>query len=257
MSNQPLRRYPAFRGFAYEGCGMAMAIRDALPMSGRRWTRDLLASRGANHVYMVYIGVGWAMARLPKMRWSSIAPHDPVLRWLALDGLGFHQAYFHTKKYIDGQHQDRIPGWEPQAYARRVFDQGMGRALWFINGSDVQRAASCIGAFAPSRQGDLWSGTGLASVYAGGVDAGELSDMVRLAGQYRSHVAQGAAFAAKARLLAGLVTPGTELGVKVHCDMSVEDAAAVTEEARDRLPASDTDVPIFEVWRERIRQRFV
>jgi enediyne biosynthesis protein E3 len=248
---------PAFRGFAYEGCGMAMAIRDALPMSGRHWTRDLLASRGANHVYMVYIGVGWAMARLPKIRWSSIHPHDPVLSWLALDGLGFHQAYFHTKKYIDGQQQDRIPGWEPQAYAQRVFDQGVGRALWFINGSDVQRAASCIGAFAPSRQADLWSGTGLASVYAGGVDAGELSDMVRLSGQYRSNVAQGAAFAAKARLLAGLVTPGTELGVKVHCDMSVEEAAAVTEEAQVGLPASDTDVPIFEVWRERIRQNFV
>jgi enediyne biosynthesis protein E3 len=133
----------------------------------------------------------------------------------------------------------------------------VGRALWFVNGSDVQRAASCIADFAPSRQADLWSGTGLASVYAGGVDAGELSDMVRLAGEYRSHVAQGAAFAAKARLLAGLVTPGTELGVKVHCDMSVEDAAAITEQAQVGLPASDTDVPIFEVWRERIRQHFI
>jgi SagB-type dehydrogenase family enzyme len=247
---------PAFRGFAYEGCAMALAVRDGIRPSGRHWVRDLLASRGANHIYMAYIGVGWAMARLPRLRWRAIQPHDPLLRWLALDGYGFHQAYFHTQQYVWNQRQDRIPGWEPAAYASRVADQGMGRALWFVNGSDVQRVASTIEAFPQSRRGDLWSGAALASVYAGGADAGELSDLVRLAGPYRSHAAQGAAFAGKARLLAGLVTPGTELGVKVHCDMSVEEAAAVTDEALDGLPAEDTGIPRFEIWRERIRKRF-
>jgi SagB-type dehydrogenase family enzyme len=247
---------PAFRGFAYEGCTMALAIRDGIRPAGRHWVRDLLASRGANHVYMAYIGVGWAMARLPRVRWRAIEPHDPLLRWLALDGYGFHQAYFHTKQYVWQQHQAPIPGWEPAGYANRVVDQGIGRALWFVNGSDVQGVATTIGAFPESRQGDLWSGAGLASVYAGGTDAGELSDMVRLAGQYRSYAAQGAAFAAKARLLAGLVMPGTEIGVKVHCDMSVEDAAAVTDETRQGLPTEDANLPSFEVWRERIRKRF-
>jgi SagB-type dehydrogenase family enzyme len=247
---------PAFRGFAYEGCTMALAVRDGIRPAGRHWVRDLLASRGANHVYMAYIGVGWAMARLPRLRWRAIEPHDPLLRWLALDGYGFHQAYFRTKQYVWQQHQAPIPGWEPAGYANRVVDQGIGRALWFVNGSDVQGVATTIEAFPQSRRGDLWSGVGLASVYAGGADAGELSDMVKLAGQYRSYAAQGAAFAAKARLLAGLVMPGTEIGVKVHCDMSVEDAAAVTDEARDGLPPDDTDLPRFEVWRDRIRKRF-
>jgi hypothetical protein len=205
---------------------------------------------------MAYIGVGWAMARLPKVRWGAIEPHDPLLRWLALDGYGFHQAYFHTQKYVWNQHQGRIPGWEPAPYAHRVADQGMGRALWFVIGSDVQKLATLIGGFPQSRRADLWSGAGLASVYAGGADAGELAEMARLAGRYRSYIAQGAAFAAKARLLAGLVMPGTELGVKVHCDMSVEDAAAVTDEALRGLPAGDTDVPRFEIWRERIRKPF-
>jgi SagB-type dehydrogenase family enzyme len=247
---------PAFRGFAYEGCAMALAVRDGVRPTGQHWVRDLLASRGANHIYMAYIGVGWAMARLPKVRWGAIEPHDPLLRWLALDGYGFHQAYFHTQKYVWNQHQGRIPGWEPAPYAHRVADQGMGRALWFVIGSDVQKLATLIGGFPQSRRADLWSGAGLASVYAGGADAGELAEMARLAGRYRSYIAQGAAFAAKARLLAGLVMPGTELGVKVHCDMSVEDAAAVTDEALRGLPAGDTDVPRFEIWRERIRKPF-
>ena len=247
---------PAFRGFAYEGCAMALAVRDGIRPFGQHWVRDLLASRGANHIYMAYIGVGWAMARLPKVRWSAIQPHDPLLRWLALDGYGFHQAYFHTQQYVWNQHQARLPGWEPAGYANRVVDQGIGRALWFVIGSDVQRLATTIGAFPESRQGDLWSGAGLASVYAGGAEAGELSDMIRLAGPYRSHAAQGAAFAAKARLLADLVMPGTELGVKVHCDMSVEEAAAVTDEALQDLPPDGADLPRFEIWRDRIRKRF-
>jgi enediyne biosynthesis protein E3 len=247
---------PAFRGFAYEGCAMALAVRDGLRPVRPHWIRDLLASRGAAHIYMAYIGVGWAMARLPRIRWRAIAPRDQLLRWLALDGYGFHQAYFHTSQYVTRQHQSRVPGWRPAEYANRATDQGIGRALWFVNGSDVERVAACIERFAPGRRGDLWSGAGLASVYAGGSDAGELAEMARLTGPHRPDAAQGAAFAAKARLLAGLVTPGTELGVKVYCDMSVEEAAAVTDETRRGLPDADGDVPSYELWRQRIRKRF-
>lgn len=246
---------PAFRGFAYEGCSMALGVRDGIAPLGGHWVSDSLASRGAAHIYMAYIGVGWAMARLPRMRWRAIEPRDPLLRWLVLDGYGFHQAYFRTSQYLDGQYQAPIPGWRSE-YANRVVDQGIGRALWFANGSDVAHVADAIGKFAPARRADLWSGAGLASVYAGGVDAGELADMVRLAGEYRSHAAQGAVFAAAARLLPDLVTPGTELGVKVHCGMSVQEAAALSDEARLDLPETDDPVPAYEVWRERIRARF-
>jgi enediyne biosynthesis protein E3 len=246
---------PVFRGFAYEGAAMALAVRDGILPARQHWVRDLLASQGEKHIYMAYIGVGWAMGRLPVVRWNAIKPRDPLLRWLALDGYGFHQAYFRTEQYVNQQYQAPIPRW-PGDYSNRAADQGIGRALWFINGADVERVAAAIETFAPPRRGDLWSGTGLASVYAGGADAGELAEMARLAGPYRPHAAQGAAFAGKARLLAGLVTPGTELGVKVHCDMSVEDAAAVSDEARHDLPPEGTDPPSFEVWRERIRKRF-
>ena len=245
-----------FRGFAYEGCAMGLAVRDALLPARQHWVRDFIAGPGAPHIYMAYIGVGWAMARLPVVRWRSVMPQDPLLRWLALDGYGFHQAYFKTQQYVTGQRQTRLPIWQPSGYANRAIDQGIGRALWFVNGSDVQRLASCIEAFPQSRRGDLWAGAGLASVYAGGVDAGELSDMARLAGPYRPDVAQGAAFGAKTRLRAGLVVPGTELGVKVHCGMSVEDAAAVTDDALLGLPADIGGMPQYEVWRGRVRKHF-
>jgi len=247
---------PAYRGFSYEGCAMGLAVRDGVRPVGQHWVRDFLASRGANHIYMAYIGVGWAMARLPKIRWSAITPRDPLLRWLALDGYGFHQAYFHTQKYVWDHYQGSIPGFNPAWYAQRATDQGIGRALWFVNGSDVQGTAKTIEGFAQSRRGDLWSGVGLASVYASGADTSELEELVKLAGPYRADAAQGAAFAAKARLLAGLVSSGTELGVKVHCGMSVEEAAAVTDQALQALPAQEGETPRYEVWREMIKARF-
>lgn len=245
----------AFRGFAYEGSAMALAVRDGL-FSFRPWIRSFLAGRGSEHIYMVYVGVGWAMARLPAIRWRAIMPDDALLRWLALDGYGFHQAYFKTERYVAQQYQGRIPVWQPQDYAQRATDQGIGRALWFVNGSDPRRVADAIGRFAPARRGDLWSGAALASVYAGGADASDLDEMVRLAGENRPDAAQGAAFAAKARLLPGLVTEATELGVKAYCGMSVEEAAAITDDTLNGLGDRDGSVPAYESWRQRTAARF-
>jgi enediyne biosynthesis protein E3 len=245
-----------FRGFAYEGCSMALAIRDALRPARRHWIRDFLAGPGAPHVYMVHIGIGWAMARLPSIRWRAIMPADSVLGWLALDGFGFHQAYFHTRKYVGGQHQGPLPVWRPTSYANRAIDQGIGRALWFVNGSDVRRVADTIGQFAPARQGDLWSGAALASVYAGGVDDADMKLMRELAADHAPDAAQGAAFAAAARLTAGLVTPHTEAGARVYCAMSVQDAATVCEQAVAEIEDDAGGVPAYELWRRRIRQRF-
>jgi hypothetical protein len=242
------------RGFAYEGCTMALAVRDALRPVRPHWVRDFLAGRGAAHIYMAYIGVGWAMARLPRMRWRAVMPADPLLRWLALDGYGFHQAYFRTTEYVREQRRDSLPLWAPASYAGRALDQGIGRALWFVTGSDAEQTAATIGRFAPDRRGDLWSGAALASVYAGGVGADDLKQLAAAAGEYRTHAAQGAAFAAKARLLAGLVIPHTEVGARVYCGMSVEEAAAVCDRAREGLPPDTGQAPpSFEIWRERIR----
>jgi hypothetical protein len=57
------------------------------------------------------------------------------------------------------------------------------------------------------------------------------------------------------------VTQGTELGVKVHCGMSVEQAAALTQEIRQTLPESEGPdsggpAPAYEVWRGLVRERF-
>jgi hypothetical protein len=247
-----------YRGFAYEGAAMALAVLDGLPVGGRRHVEDFLAGPGQPHVYMVYVGVGWAMARLPRFRWPVLHAPDPLLRWLVLDGYGFHQAYFRTRQYVHERlHEDRFP-WPvggPSWHAAQVIDQGVGRASWFVGGADPARVAAILDAFPEHRRADLYSGAGLAATYAGGVDRDELEHFAELAGPYLPQLAQGAAFAAKARLHADLVVPHNELATQVFCGMTVEEAAAITDRARVDLPGSRT-IPDFAVWRQRIASEF-
>jgi len=255
----PLATVPApFRGFAYEGASMAFAVRDGLPVGGRRHVAGFLEGEADRHVYMVYVGVGWAMARLPRFRWPTLYAPDPLLRWLVLDGFGFHQAYFKTSGYVH-QHlrEERFP-WPadgPAGYPNKVIDQGVGRATWFVGGADPDVVAELLGRFPENRHADLWSGAGLAATYAGGAKRAELEHFWDLAGRYRPQVAQGAAFAAAARVRADLVVPHNELAADVFCGMSAAAAAKVTDEALVDLPP-DGKRPAFAVWRERIGDTF-
>lgn len=250
----PLERVPAeFRGFAYEGAAMAFAVRDALSLGRRRHVAEFLAGEGGRHVYMAYVGVGWAMARLPRLLWSTLHNGDPLLRWLALDGYGFHQAYFHTARYVHQAYRHRYFPWPADhrtEYATRVIDQGVGRATWFVAGADPRQVVRLFEGFAEERRPDLYAGAGLAATYAGGATREELDWFRDAAGPYRAEVAQGSAFAAGARDLAGLTMPHNELATQVFCGMTVAEAARVTDTTRVGLSESAT-LPAYGLWRQR------
>jgi len=248
---------PRFRGFAYEGAAMGMAVRDGLPVGGTRHVERFLQGEAVRHVYMVYVGVGWAMARVPRFRWSKMYTADPLLRWLVLDGYGFHQAYFRTGKYVGQQYQEPNfpwPGPEWSWYADRVIDQGIGRAMWFVNGTDADRVSAMIESFGEERHADLYAGAGLAATYAGGADRAELERFAERAGKHRRWVAQGSAFAATARLDAGLENDHTVLATEVLCGTSLHQAQLACQETLPD-PCVDGEVPAYELWRCRIADR--
>ncbi|GAA3071234.1 DUF1702 family protein [Streptosporangium carneum] len=247
-----------FRGFAYEGAAMAFTVLDALPLTGGRRVAGFLSGRGDDHVYMAYVGIGWAMARLPRFRWPDVSALDPLLRWLVLDGYGFHQAYFHTNRYVHAQFSDPRFPWTAdrfQSYANRAIDQGIGRAMWFVGGTDAALVADMIDRFPESRRDDLYAGAGLAASYAGGAEEQELRAFWERAGRHRPQIAQGCAFAAEARQRAGLVVPHTLLATRVFCDMTPEQAARTSEKARPDEPVQG-DLPAYEVWRQRVADEF-
>jgi hypothetical protein len=249
----PLR----FRGFAYEGAGMGLAVLDGFAFGGTRRVSALLNGRGELHNYMIYVGIGWAMARLPRFLWPRSEALDPLLLWLVHDGYGFHQADFHTGRYVHQQARPRVP-WPAgqEAYAARAVDQGIGRALWFVGGTDPDTVVSLIERFAPERRADLYSGTGLAATYAGGVTEGELERLRDRAGAHRPQLAQGSVFAAEARIRAGLLVPHTELATRVLCGVTAERAAEISRATRPSTTVTG-DQPAYEVWRRRVADEFV
>lgn len=247
----------AYRGFVFEGAAMSLALLDRLSVLKKNRLSDFLNGEADNHIYMAHVGVGWALARLWWTRHrilQSISKMDSLLKWLAIDGFGFHEGYFYPHRYfIPTVSLNRLP-----AYARHAFAQGLGRSLWFVEGASVEHISQTIGRMPESMHADLWSGIGLACAYAGGAEPTEIERLKDHSRSYLPFVAQGVAFAAKTRLRAGNATVNTENVCRILCGLSIEEAAFLTDVTLKKLPVTDdVELPKYEIWRRRIQQEFI
>ena len=242
------------RGFAYEGAAMGLTLLDQLSFGNRRRVRAFLNDSGSSHTYMIHVGVGWAIARLPWLRRNfdqAVGHLDPLLRWLAADGHGFSDFYFKSPYFLrDPERLNRLQG-----YTRHAYAQGVGRSLWFVSGASADRVSRWISALPRSLHADLWSGTGLACAMAGGTDRAGIERLKSLSGDHHAALAQGAAFAAKARQQADNATHHTEIACQIICGLNADAAAQLTDAMRRCLP-EDGKVPAYEIWRRRIQSQF-
>lgn len=240
-----------YQGFCYEGAAMATAILDGVSLFKKNRTSDfLISNEGQKHAYMIHVGVGWAYARLPVTIEKKIEKYDPVLRWLIMDGYGFHQAYFKTKKYVFNLIE---PKELKKDFSKHVFYQGVGRCLWFIEGTDALRIADRIKSFHSNYQPDLWSGVGLACTYAGGVSDNDIIQIKSLSGDFLPYLMQGAAFAAKARERAETIVPHVEMACKIICGMTVHEASVICDNNLTEIPENVSSEEKYESWRSAIR----
>ena len=112
------------RGLAYEGAVMALTVRDVMsPAPGNKLTESFLAGPGfddgpgSRHVHMAYLGIGFALGRLPKMLWRRALPDQrkiadhKALNWMIIDGYGFHMAFFKHRKWVDQQYVSHSYPW--------------------------------------------------------------------------------------------------------------------------------------------------
>ena len=245
-----------YRGFVFEGAAMSLALLDRLSALKKDRVADFLQGEADKHIYMVHVGVGWGLARLWWTRRrivQSISNLDSLLKWLAIDGFGFHEGYFYPRRYY---HSKISLNWLPD-YAQRAFAQGLGRSLWFVEGASVEHISQTILRMPEQMRADMWSGIGLACGYAGGVETEVLERLKDLSRSYLPFVAQGVAFAAKTRLRAENATAHTGNACRIICGLSIEDAALLTDVTLKKLPVTDDlKTPKYEIWRQRIQQEF-
>ncbi len=249
FTRSPVPDDPTFDGFRAEGAAMASAFHQMVFDST---CFDRLLERNRRQVYTILVGAGWAAARWPKRGMSFIERLDPLLGWLTFDGWGFHDTMF-SPSILDvaSEAPARLTG-----YQRRVWDQGAGRAAWFTLEGNAARIALHFSRFPRSRQADLWSGAGLACTYGGVADAHQVEILRKASGHHRCHLAQGSAFGAKARVLAGHVPPHTRDACQLLCGLTAHEAAKLTDDAMAGLSGGVETIPAYESWRQRVKERF-
>lgn len=242
---------PEFRAFAYEGAGMGLMLLDCMLPWQKRF-HAFVDGPGSPFTYVAYIGAGEAIATLHKHPERLLARLDPLLGWLGMDGYGFHEGFFSRRRYIE---EKTIPT-HLSHHARHIFDQGLGRSIWFLEGADIDRIAATVATFSATRQADLWSGVGVAYSSTGDRDRAALEALWVAAGPHHTRLAQGAAVVALARQQAGIPVAHTDLACEVWCSLSSDRAAHIADAARQNLPPDGTE-SAYEIWRQRIEAQFV
>lgn len=223
-------------GFAWEGAGMGVALRTLL-VPGNRAFGDYLA-RASRHHYIVHIGAGWAMARVGFRHGALRKQMCPIYHWLAWDGLGFHQTMFEPEKTLK-----EYRGRPTKDYSGPAFDQGVGRALWFVVAARPDELKRQIQAFPAERHADLWGGVGLATTYAGGVPEAILEAVVKASGEHRAALAVGSALAVHTRHRTGNATPHTTRASLILTGHSEQDIPPLIHRIESELGTGDEVYP--------------
>ncbi|QLE58164.1 DUF1702 family protein [Nostoc sp. TCL26-01] len=220
------------RGFACEGVGMGLTQRDLVAPSQHNRVESFITATHTAYEHFVYVGVGLMLGKTPLPLEPYLSQLNPERAWLVIDGYGFQHGLSHWEKYLDNF---AIPE-HLSGYACRVFDQGMGRSIWFVDGADPIHIAQTIAAFPTTRQADLWGGIGFVCTYSGGAERATLEALKEAAGTYQFALIQGSAFAAKSRQKIGSYSAHSQLACEVLWGM---ETATVAE---------NLVIPKQEVW---------
>ena len=247
MAQEPV----LLRGFFVEGGAMGSALVDSIPFR-RPMLGKFRARFEESYPLLVHAGTGLAMSKLSWREKAIVGALDPFYRWLAYDGMGYHNVYFQQEKTLNS------PKRKLAGYASRAYDQGVGRGIWFVSGADIGKAAAVANRMPADRRADIWSGIGLASCYAGPANENIFRNGYRHAGPNGEWFAQGIAFACSARIADQSMPETISEAINMLWGMAPENLAALVEELRLHNTAETrSDRPRYEAWRHAVADAFV
>ncbi len=203
-----------FRSIGYESVSMSIALKELQHFPGpshqpilKEWL-SFLEGPATKHKAQVYIGLGWAIAKLDIPFSEVVQNLEARFHHRVADGCGYYDGSFRQRQTILGL---QVPSYLP-ASALPIYYQGVGRSLWYSCGADIEKIRKKINGFSAEFQPDLWRGLGIAIAYVGGCDEKALKIIMEDAGINGIQLACGAALAAGSRLTASAMTLDTD-----HC----------------------------------------
>lgn len=209
-----------FRSIAYESASMAIALKD---LENNQDLNDwLFYAKGPAlaHKAQVYVGLGWAIAKLNLPFFSVVEKIETRFYYRVADGCGYYDGSFRQRQTVINR---QLPLYLPEA-AMPVYDQGIGRSLWYTNNADIDKIRSKVDSFPVSRHAGLWRGIGIAVAYVGGCDEDTLKTLLQYAATNRIQLACGAALAARSRREANAMTADTDLCSRLWFTLTAREA---------------------------------
>ncbi len=199
---------PEFSSIAYESASMAIAIKDFESDTFPAGWLAFANGPALQHKAQVYVGLGWAIAKLNLPFLETLKELDTHPYFRIADGCGYYDGSFRQRQTVLSQ---QLPI-NISVEALPMYDQGVGRSIWYTARTDIDKIQSMIETFPANRQPNLWRGIGIAVAYVGGCSEIELKTLWQCAGSNGLQLAIGAALAARARMQAKTETTDTN-----HC----------------------------------------
>ena len=238
-----------FSSIAYESASMAIALKDfEADTFPHAW---LLFANGAAAVHQaqVYVGLGWAIAKLNLFFLTAVKEIDVQFYFRIADGCGYYDGSFKRRQTVINK---QLPAYLPAA-ALPMYDQGIGRSIWYTQKTDIHKICSTIETFAANRHADLWRGVGIAVAYVGGCHEEELKTLLQYAAANGFQLACGAALAARSRTMANTMTDDTNRCSRLWFALTVTDKHAVTFAGVNTSGATNEE--LYCNWIKKIEER--
>ncbi len=238
-----------FSSIAYESASMSIALKDfEADTFPHNW---LLFANGAAaaHQAQVYVGLGWAIAKFNFPFLTAVKEIDAQFYFRIADGCGYYDGSFKRRQTVINK---QLPAYLPAA-ALPMYDQGIGRSIWYTEKTDIHKIHSTIETFAANRHADLCRGVGIAVAYVGGCDDDDLKTLFQYAAANGFQLACGAALAARSRTIANTMTADTNRCSRLWYALTATEEPAIAFVNTNTTGASNEE--IYCDWINKIEER--
>lgn len=245
-----LEEIPAtYRSIGYESASMAIALKGFEKDNDTTEWQIFANGPARAHQAQLYIGLGWAIAKLNLPFLSIVEKLNPLLHFRVADGCGYYDGSFRQRQSVMNR---QLPVYLPNAVLP-LYDQGLGRSLLYTCNADINKIKKTIETFSAKRHAALWRGTGIAVGYVGGCTDKVLKNIFDYAGEHGVQLACGAALAAKSRIDANSMTTDTDRSSRLWFTLAGE-AVKIFSVIPENVAANYEREDFYNCWIKQIEE---